>query len=50
MPRKETVTKIVDGDTIETSVRKNQLELMALIPPKKVNPVILRQKRLSKNF
>ena len=38
MPRKETVTKIIDGDTIETSVRKRPVRIEDLDTPEKGKP------------
>lgn len=38
MPRKETVTKIIDGDTIETSVRKKQVRIEGIDTPEKNQP------------
>ena len=35
MPRRETVTKIIDGDTIETSVRKRPVRIKDLDTPEK---------------
>ncbi len=35
MPRKETVTKIIDGDTIETSVRKKPVRIEGMDTPEK---------------
>ena len=35
MPRKETVTKIIDGDTIETSVRKRPVRIENIDTPEK---------------
>jgi endonuclease YncB( thermonuclease family) len=35
MARKETVTKIVDGDTIETSVRKKPIRIEGIDTPEK---------------
>lgn len=35
MVRKETVTKIIDGDTIETSVRKNPVRIQGIDTPEK---------------
>jgi len=35
MARKETVTKIVDGDTIETSVRKKPVRIQGIDTPEK---------------
>lgn len=38
MKRKETVTKIIDGDTIETSVRKKQIRIQGIDTPEKGQP------------
>jgi endonuclease YncB( thermonuclease family) len=38
MPRKETVTKIIDGDTIETSVRKRPVRIEGINTPEKGQP------------
>jgi micrococcal nuclease len=38
MPRKETVTKIIDGDTIETSVRKRPVRIEDINTPEKGQP------------
>ena len=38
MTRRETVTKIIDGDTIETSVRKNPIRINGLDTPEKSQP------------
>ncbi len=38
MIRKETVTKIIDGDTIETSVRKKPIRIEGLDTPEKGQP------------
>ena len=38
MVRKETVTKIIDGDTIETSVRKNPVRIQGIDTPEKGQP------------
>ena len=38
MPRKETVTKIIDGDTIETSVRKRPVRIEGIDTPEKGQP------------
>lgn len=38
MARKETVTKIVDGDTIETSVRKRPVRIDGIDTPEKGQP------------
>ncbi len=35
MTRKETVTKIIDGDTIETSVRKKRIRIEGIDTPEK---------------
>lgn len=35
MPRKETVKKIIDGDTIETSVRKKPVRINGMDTPEK---------------
>ena len=35
MPRKETVTKIIDGDTIETSTRKKLVRIEGIDTPEK---------------
>ncbi len=36
--RKETVTKIIDGDTIETSVRKRPVRIAGMDTPEKRQP------------
>jgi len=38
MPRKETVTKIIDGDTFETSRRKRPVRLANVDAPEKRQP------------
>ena len=38
MTRKETVTKIIDGDTIMTSVRKKEVRIQGLDTPEKREP------------
>ena len=38
MTRKETVTKIIDGDTIETSVRKKSIRIEGIDTPEKGHP------------
>lgn len=38
MARKETVTKIIDGDTIETSVRKRPIRIAGIDTPEKGQP------------
>jgi endonuclease YncB( thermonuclease family) len=38
MVRKETVTKIIDGDTIETSVRKKRIRIEGFDTPEKGKP------------
>ena len=38
MVRKETVTKIIDGDTIETSVRKKRIMIEGIDTPEKGQP------------
>ena len=38
MVRKETVTKIIDGDTIETSVRKKPVRIQGIDTPEKGQP------------
>ncbi len=38
MPRKETVTKIIDGDTIETSVREKPVRIQGIDTPEKGQP------------
>jgi len=38
MPRKETVKKIIDGDTIETSVRKKPIRIQGIDTPEKGQP------------
>jgi len=38
MRRKETVTKIIDGDTIETSVRKKPIRVEGMDTPEKGQP------------
>ena len=38
MPRKETVIKIIDGDTIETSVRKNPVRIQGIDTPERGEP------------
>ena len=38
MARKETVTKIIDGDTIETSVRKKRIRIEGIDTPEKGQP------------
>ncbi|MBW2576394.1 MAG: thermonuclease family protein [Deltaproteobacteria bacterium] len=38
MVRKETVTKIIDGDTIETSVRKKRIRIKGIDTPEKGQP------------
>jgi len=38
MPRKETVTKIIDGDTFETSRRKHPVRLANVNAPEKRQP------------
>lgn len=38
MVRKETVTKIIDGDTIETSVRKKRIRIEGIDTPEKGQP------------
>ena len=38
MVRKETVTKIIDGDTIETSVRKKGIRIEGIDTPEKGQP------------
>lgn len=38
MPRKETVRKIIDGDTIETSVRKKPIRIQGLDTPERGKP------------
>jgi len=35
MARKETVTNVIDGDTIETSVRKNPVRIEGMDTPEK---------------
>jgi len=35
MPRRETVTRVIDGDTIETSVRKRPVRIEDLNTPEK---------------
>ena len=35
MKRKETVTKIIDGDTIETSTRKKPVRIQGIDTPEK---------------
>jgi len=35
MPRKETVTKIIDGDTFETSLRKKRVRIDSLDTPER---------------
>ena len=35
MPRKETVTKVIDGDTFETSSRKHPVRLAGVDTPEK---------------
>jgi len=45
MPRKETVTKIVDGDTIETSVRKKPVRIDGIDTPEKGKPGYSEAKR-----
>ena len=50
MPRKETVTKIVDGDAIETSVRKKPVRIQDIDTPEKGQAGYSEAKKLSKNF
>ncbi|MHC4093271.1 MAG: thermonuclease family protein [Planctomycetota bacterium] len=38
MPRKERVTKIIDGDTFETASRKNPVRLAGVEAPEKRQP------------
>ena len=38
MPRKERVTKIIDGDTFETGSRKNPVRLEGIDTPEKGQP------------
>lgn len=38
MTRRETVTKIIDGDTIETSVRKKPIRIDGIDTPEKGQP------------
>ena len=38
MARKETVTKVIDGDTIETSVRKKPVRIEGIDTPEKGKP------------
>ena len=38
MGRKETVTEIIDGDTIKTSVRKRPIRIQGIDTPEKGNP------------
>jgi len=38
MPRRERVTKIIDGDTFETAVRKHPVRLAAVDAPEKGQP------------
>ena len=38
MARKETVTKIIDGDTIETSVRKKRVRIQGIDTPERSEP------------
>jgi endonuclease YncB( thermonuclease family) len=38
MPRKETVTRVIDGDTFETGSRKNPVRLANIDTPEKGTP------------
>lgn len=38
MPRKETVTRVIDGDTFETASRKNPVRLANVDTPEKGTP------------
>jgi endonuclease YncB( thermonuclease family) len=45
MTRKETVTKIIDGDTIETSVRKKPIRIEGIDTPEKGQPGYAESKK-----
>ena len=50
MVRKETVTKIIDGDTIETSVRKKRIRIEGIDTPEKGQPGYSEAKKALKQL
>ena len=50
MVRKETVTKIIDGDTIETSVRKKRIRIEGIDTPEKGKPGYSEAKKALKQL
>ena len=50
MARKETVTKVIDGDTIETSVRKKPIRIKGIDTPEKGKPGYDEAKRFLSNL
>ena len=46
MVRKETVTKVIDGDTIETSVRKKRIRIEGIDTPEKGQPGYSEAKKI----
>ena len=50
MVRKETVTKIIDGDTIETSVRKKRIRIEGIDTPEKRQPGYSEAKKALKQL
>jgi len=50
MTRKETVTKVIDGDTIETSVRKKPVRLENIDTPEKGQKGYSEAKNALKNL
>jgi endonuclease YncB( thermonuclease family) len=50
MVRKETVTKIIDGDTIETSVRKKRIRIEGFDTPEKGKPGYSEAKKALKQL
>ncbi len=50
MARKETVTKIIDGDTIETSVRKKRVRIQGIDTPERGEPGYSEAKKALKEL
>ncbi len=50
MARKETVTKIIDGDTIETSIRKKRVRIQGIDTPERGEPGYSEAKKALKEL